>query len=379
MFLPKPFYCLIVVFLVFYSCKKNEKKEIVVLQPSAIQYAKGFSLYKKEDFTLLSIKNPFSEEDNAEHFVLAKTKLVLPDSLKTYTKITIPIERVVLTSTTHIPMLEALEETDKLVGFPNTEYISSTLTRKRIENGHITDLGKEEHINLELLINLAPDALIAFAMKNGNAVISNVKKSGIQVLLNNDWLEETPLGRAEWIKFFGALFDKSKMADSIFSQIETDYLKAKRIAKNAKTKPTILAGVMFKDTWNLPAGDSFVAQFLKDANTNYLWNNTSGTGSLQFSFETVYDKGHNADFWLAPGHYNSQSQLLEANDQYQNFKAFTNNKVYSFTLKKGPTGGTVYYEYAPLNPHIVLQDIIKITHPELLTDYQPQFLQKLPE
>lgn len=361
------------------GCKKQEKQVPKLEVASSIKYANGFSILHYPDFTLLSIKKPFSEENTPDIYVLANKDNVLPDSLATLPKIRIPISNVVLTSTTHIPMLEAIGEENRLVGFPNTTYISSPRTRKRIERGKITDLGKEEHINLELLIDLDPDALIAFSMKNGNAVLHNIEKSGIKILYNNDWLEETPLGRAEWIKFFGALFDKNKAADSVFNQIEKSYLTAVEIAKRAKNRPTVLAGVLFKDSWNLPGGDSFVARFLKDANTDYLWENTAGTGSLQLSFESVYDKAYNADFWLAPGHYNSRSQLLSANGQYNNFKAYQQDKVYSFTLQKGPTGGTVYYEYAPLNPHLVLQDIIKITHSELLPGYQPEFLEKLPE
>lgn len=379
MFKTKPFFYLSFCFFIVFSCKKTEKPIVAVEESNMVEYAKGFILNQYPDFTLLSVKKPFDESEPADHYVLAAQDAVVPDSLSAYTKITVPVKRLVVTSTTHIPMVEALEEEDRLVGFPNTSYISSPLTRKRIEKGDITDLGKEEHINLELLIDLNPDVLIAFSMKNGNAMLRNVKKSGIAVLYNNDWLEETPLGRAEWIKFFGALFQKDRAADSIFNHIEKSYLTAAELAKNAKTRPTVLAGVLFKDTWNLPGGDSFVAQFLKDANTDYLWADTPGTGSLQLGFEAVYDKGHNADFWIAPGHYNSRAQLLSANGQYKNFKAFADDHVYSFTLEKGPTGGTVYYEFAPLNPHLVLRDIIKTTHPELLEGYRTKFLKKLPE
>jgi iron complex transport system substrate-binding protein len=214
-------------------------------------------------------------------------------------------------------------------------------------------------------------------MTSANKIFSTIEKAGIPVLLNGDWLEETPLGRAEWIKFFGALYNKEKEADSIFTSIEQEYLQAVEIAKNATKKPTVLSGVMFKDSWNLPAGDSFVAQFLKDANTNYLWSDTKGKGSLSLNFETVYEKGQNAEFWIAPGHYKSLKELNEANDHYTQFEAFKTNKIYSFANTTGTTGGVLYYELAPVQPQIVLKDIIKIMHPELLPNYQPFFLKKL--
>ena len=127
----------------------------------------------------------------------------------------------------------------------------------------------------------------------------------------------------------------------------------------------------------LPAGESFVAQFLKDANTTYLWADSKGKGSLSLNFESVFEKGQHADFWIAPGHYTSLEQLENANQHYTQFDPFKSKKVYSFANKKGETGGALFYELAPTQPHIVLKDIIKITHPKLLTAYEPFFLEKL--
>jgi len=214
-------------------------------------------------------------------------------------------------------------------------------------------------------------------MSSNNKMFTNIEKAGIPVLLNGDWLEETPLGRAEWLKFFAVLFEKEKEADSIFNNIEKQYIAAISIAKKARTKPTIVSGVLFNDLWNLPAGESFASQFLKDANTTYLWADSKGKGSLSLNFESVFSKGQHADFWIAPGHYTSLEQLENANQHYTRFDPFKYKKIYSFSIKKGETGGALYYELAPAQPHIVLKDLIKITHPELLTEYKPFFLEQL--
>jgi iron complex transport system substrate-binding protein len=191
-------------------------------------------------------------------------------------------------------------------------------------------------------------------------------------------LEETPLGRAEWIKFFGVLFDKEKQADSIFNVIENNYMVAKNIALESTIKPTILSGaIMSKDIWNLPAGESFVAQFLKDANLDYLWENSKGKGSLSLSFESVFDKGANADFWIAPGYFSSKEQLLQSNPLYTKFKSFNENNIYTPSNKKGKTGGIIYYELASTRPDLVLKDIIKITNPDLLPNYDFVFFEKM--
>ncbi|MGB5361976.1 MAG: ABC transporter substrate-binding protein, partial [Aureibaculum sp.] len=238
------------------------------------------------------------------------------------------------------------------------------------------ELGNEQNLNTEVLLDLQPDIVVGFAMSSSN-VYSSIEKAGIQVLLNGDWLEATPLGRAEWIKFFAVLFNKEQDGEIIFNEIENHYLEAMEIAKNANKTPSVLSGVLFKDVWTLPAGESFVAQFLKDANTNYLWSDSKGKGSLSLSFETVFTEGQHADFWIAPGHYTSLEQLLSDNEHYKEFDAFTANKIYSFANKTGENGGVLYYELAPIQPHVVLKDIIKITHPELLTDYKPFFLEQL--
>ena len=365
------------IFLVIFSCKKENNTIKSNYIKSSIKYAKGFDIQYFDNYKKIVIKSPYPDAKEQFEYILIANENSSKFKSEAVPVIHTPVEKIVVTSTTHIPMLELLDEENSLIGFPNLQYISSEKTVKNIQQGNIRELGKGEHINTEVLIDIAPEVVVSFSMTSANKMFSTIEKAGIPVLLNGDWLEETPLGRAEWIKFFGALYNKEKEADSIFASIEKEYSQAVEIAKNAEKKPTVLSGVMFKDSWNLPAGESFVAQFLKDANTNYLWSNTKGKGSLSLNFETVYEKGQHAEFWIAPGHYKSLKELNEANDHYTQFEAFKTNNIYSFANTTGTTGGVLYYELAPVQPQIVLKDIIKITHPELLPNYQPFFLKKL--
>ena len=214
---------------------------------------------------------------------------------------------------------------------------------------------------------------MSFAVDGSNKTIDNIQKAGIPVIYNADWTEKHPLGKAEWIKFFGALFGKQKEADSIFKVIELEYFAAMELARKAKTKPTVLSGAMYKDVWYMPQGDSWAAQFIADANGEYLWKETEGTGSLSMSLESVLDKGKDADFWIGPGQFVTVAQFEEAHPVYTEFRALKNGNVYTFTANKGETGGVLYYELAPNRPDIVLKDIIKILHPELLPDHQLYF------
>lgn len=371
-------FSLIAFFLILISCKTEIKKNpFKSTIGSSIKYAKGFDIAIFDNYTKLIIKSPYPNSNQAIEYVLTNNKTVIEQLSKKDKIIQIPIKSSVVTSTTHLPMLELLNVESTLVGFPNTQYISSIKIRNLVKNGAVKEIGNDASLNTEILIDLNPDAVIAFAMNSGNKGLKLIEKAGIPVIYNGDWLEETPLGRAEWIKFFGILYNKSEKADSIFNKIETDYLLAKKIASSAKEKPTVLSGVMFKDVWNLPAGESFVSQLLTDANTDYLWSNTKGKGSLQLNFENVLDKGQNASIWIAPGHYETKGQLLNASNHYNKFSAFKNDKVYTFANSKGKTGGVIYYELAPTRPDLVLKDIIKIAHPELLPNYEMTFFDKL--
>jgi iron complex transport system substrate-binding protein len=361
----------------FLKCKNETKSEKSISSENTVRYAKGFSIENYNGYCVVTVKNPWPKASKTYSYILKEKNGILPDSLKQNIIIPIPIKTIVATSTTHIPSLEMLGVTTTLVGFPHTDYISSDKVRSRIEAGKVKELGNNHDLNTEVLLDLQPDAIIGYGIDNQNSTLDNLQKSGLKVMLNGDWNEETPLGKAEWIKFFGALYGKQKQANEIFSKIEKDYLNTVKIAKNAKVKPTVLAGDMFEDRWYLPKGTSWGSILLKEANGNYLWKETSGTGSLSLSFETVYFKAKDADFWITSGQFSTLSEMTNSNPHYAKFKAFKNKNVYSFSGKKGKTGGILYYELAPNRPDIVLKDIVKILHPELLPSYTPFFFEKL--
>lgn len=378
------FHSIICLSILLVGCKNEKPKDRTLpsLDKKALhlKYAKGFSLEDYSTHKILSISNPWPESKKTYKYLLASNNNA--DNLN-YDKnafdaiITDNIQKLVVTSTTHIPALELLGVEHTLVGFPGTDYISSEKTRKRINSGKVRELGKNEGINTEVLLSLQPDIIVGFGVDGVNKTFETIKKSGIPVIYNGDWVESTALAKAEWIKFFGVLFNKEKEADSIFNHIESNYKEAKKIASQAKSSPSVLSGAMHKDAWYLPNGTSPEAQFLKDANVNYLWSETTGKGSLALNFETVFEKGQDAELWINPSYYGSLEQIENANALYKNFEAFKSKKVYSFANTKGETGGVLYYELGTTRPDLVLKDIIKICHPELLQDYQPYFFKAL--
>ncbi|MGB1231075.1 MAG: ABC transporter substrate-binding protein [Winogradskyella sp.] len=365
------------------SCKNEPKTELlkpVKSKPLKLKYAKGFTVTYYNTYKVLELLKPWPKSKKTYKYLLISkenlSKITVPTA-KYNGIITNKINSVVVTSTTHIPALELLNVEETLIGFPGTNYISSKKTRQHIVNGEVRELGKNEGINTEVLLELNPDVVIGFGVDGVNKTFETIKKAKIPVIYNGDWVESSALAKAEWIKFFGVLFNKEKEADSIFNNIETDYLAAKTIAKHAKHKPTVFSGAMHNDVWYLPNGMSPEAQFLKDANVNYLWSKNTGNGSLALSFETVLEKAKNADLWLNPSYYSSFEQLEKTNTLYTNFDAFKNRNIFSFVNTVGETGGVLYYELGTARPDLVLKDIIKICHPELLENYEPYFFKKL--
>ncbi|MDA9316785.1 ABC transporter substrate-binding protein [Polaribacter sp.] len=369
---------IVALLLAIVSCKKEVQTTASKLDSSKIIHAKGFDIIEEKGVKKLVIKSSYQNStDVATYHIYKKMPIAALTSAQLKT-IQVPVKNIVITSTTHIPMVELLQSENAIIGFPHGKYVSSERTRNLLDAGKIAEIGKENSLNTEILLNLQPDLMIGYSVSSPDKSLTTLQKAGINVIYNGDWLEETPLGKAEWIKFFGVLFDKEKEADSIFKAIENNYISAKKSALLGLKKPTVLSGaIMSKDIWNLPAGESFVAQFLKDANLNYLWKDTKGKGSLSLSFESVFDKGANADIWIAPGYFVSKKQLLESNALYAKFKAFQDNNIYTPTTKKGKSGGVLYYELASTRPDLVLKDIIKITNPALLPDYKLVFFEKM--
>ncbi len=370
-------------FAIILGCKK-ETSPVVAESPLKsdveLKYAKGFSIKNQNKFKILNIINPWPNADKTYRYALVDREMASNISLvkEEYDGIIlIPVESIIVTSTTHIPALELLGVENKLIGFPGTDYISSKKTRALINKNEIRELGKNEGLNTEVLLSIKPEVVISFGVDGTNKTLNIIQKANIPVIYNGDWTEASPLAKAEWIKFFGILFDKEEKADSIFNGIESNYKNAKLLASKVKRRPTVLSGAMHKDVWYMPNGNSPEAQVLKDANTNYLWGDATGSGSLALNFENVLDKAKDAEFWLSPSYYTSLEQLEKANPHYTKFDAFNNKNVFSFSMTTGETGGVLYYELGMTRPDLVLKDIIKICHPELLEDYQPYFFKPL--
>ena len=379
-----PLYLLLVL-LLHASCRERPREAVPpgsgTTTDLTLKYATGFSARKDASGVIfLTVTGPWPEAARPFRYALVPREQLASLSLPSDTFdaiVPVPARRVVLTSTTHIPALEALGDAEKLTGFPGLDYISSPLTRQRIAAGQVQELGANEQLNTEKVLELQPDLVVGFGVSEAPRSYRPLQAAGIPVVYNGDWMEQSPLGKAEWIKFFGYLLGREQEAEALFAEVEASYLRAKRLAASAPERPVVLSGGLYRDIWYLPGGQSWAATFLRDAHADYPWAETPERGSLSLSLEAVLEQGSQADFWVAPAQYTSYHEMEAANPHYAQLRAFREKQIFTYALSKGPTGGVLYFELGPGRPDWVLQDLIHYLHPGLLADYEPVFFKPL--
>jgi iron complex transport system substrate-binding protein len=343
-----------------------------------IKYARGFSVQQLNNGNkLVEVGYPYQGAKTGYKYLLVQKGNEIPKHESDVEVITIPVESIVCTSTTHIPLLDYLNVTDKLIGFPNTDYISSEKMRKRIDEGKVKDLGIDKGMNIEELFLLKPSVVMGYAMSSDLGQLKKIKDLGVPVILNAEYLEEHPLGRAEWIKFMALFFDKERAADSVFQFIEKEYLTTHTLAKESSSKPTVMSGIVYGDAWFMPGGKNYAATLLNDAGCNYLWGDTESNGFLEISFESVFAKAKEADLWIGVGAFKSLKEIDASEKRYTLFKPFKEKNVFSYNARQGAKGGSEFLELGYLRPDLILKDLVKIAHPELVPEHQLYFHKKL--
>ncbi|MBT1700555.1 ABC transporter substrate-binding protein [Fulvivirgaceae bacterium PWU4] len=363
------------------GCKQKDTAQSAVSTPGPtslnLRYAEGFKMSLLGNSKLVEVTYPYQGATSGYKYLLVPRGEAVPEHEPDTRVIFIPLRSIVCTSTTHIPLLDYLDETDKLVGFPTTDYISSEKMRKRIDEGKIQELGIDKGLNLERLASLKPDVVMGYTLSSDYGQLKKVEDLGVPVIVNAEYLEKHPLGRAEWIKFMAMFFNREKMADSLFVEIEKNYLETQAYADTTKRKPTVLSGIVYGDAWFLPGGQNYASKLLKDAGCNYLWGEDPSHGYLELSFESIYEKARNADLWIGVATFSSLEELKMKDHRYAKFKAFQQKQVYTYDARKGAKGGSEFMELGYLRPDIILKDLVKIAHPELLPDYTLYFHKKL--
>ncbi len=364
--------------LLLLSCAEK-KTEALLKTAIPLDFATGFKLYQGEGFWEIEVNKGYAGSSETYRYLVLDSGVQV-NSANYDAVIQLPIDQVVLTSTTQVPHLDALGQTDLLAGFPQLDLISSKAARARIAAGKVQDLGSGPSANPELVLDLQPDWIMISTLGEDLRYLEVFKQAGIPALINGEYVEQNPLGRAEWIKFTGVLLGNYEAAATQFEQIKKDYNEAANLASSIpeKDKPRVLSGVMYQDIWYAPSADSWAAQLLNQAGGNYAFEENAGSGSLQLNYEYVLDQASSAPIWIGAADFASRTEMGTREPRYQAFAAWQAGELYTYTAKKGETGGLEYFELGYLRPDLILKDLIKILHPQLLPEYQPYFYQKLP-
>ncbi|MDZ7694181.1 MAG: ABC transporter substrate-binding protein [Balneolaceae bacterium] len=291
--------------------------------------------------------------------------------------IEVPIQSMIATSTTHLALTDILNANNIIEGVTQPDYVYNPDIRKGLQTGRVEGFTGGE-FNKELALALNPNLIM---VSGGQASLFDnyrvLLDSGINILVNSEWLEKTPLGKAEWIKVMGVLLNKEELANRKFQEVEQRYLELKKKVGGVREKPLVINNMPYKGAWFVSGGDSFTAQFFRDAGADYPWYDNSSTGGLRLDFETVYEVGLRADVWLNPGSADSKKDILIADNRFKDFKSFQNGQIYNNNRRMSSSGGNDFWESGVVHPEIVLADLIKILHPSLLPDYELYYYQKL--
>ncbi|WP_158860135.1 ABC transporter substrate-binding protein [Lunatibacter salilacus] len=346
-----------------------------------LMHARGFTLKKSGKNFLVEVLAPFPNAENSFRYLVLAEQDPSLDTTEFDAVIHLPLNRVVLTSTTQVPHLDLLGVSDYLSGFPNLDLISSESVRKRINAGEVSDLGSGPTSNLEKVVELDPDLIMLSTLGNDLDQLDLYRRAGIPAVINGDYVEETPLGRAEWIKFSGALMGELDEATVVFDSISSAFEAAGALIQNQELikKPTVLSGVLYQDIWYAPGNKSWAAALLEAAGGQYIFHDLDGTGSLTLSYEYVLDQAQNADYWIGAADFANLSAMANADQRYLAFDAFRNQQVFTYTHRKGEKGGLLYFELGYVRPDLVLLDLIKILNPDLLPDYELYFYTQMDE
>ena len=363
---------LIVFSLFMFACgnkpqQKATKENATTTKAVALSHAKLFKIEKAKDVTKLSIQQP-GENGVFDTFNLVKEKTERKDGQT----IQVPCKRIICLSSTQLSYFFAMDEIDDIVAINSSRYLRHQGMKARVESGEVKRIGKEGNFNLEMVAALDPDVIFVSPFKVGGFDV--LRNLGIPLVPMAAYDEETPLGRAEWVKMLALFVGQEEKADSIFQGIETRYRELTELTKNVKKRPTVFSGKMRSGSWYVPGGNSFYAHYFRDAGADYIIKDDV-QGAYPVDFETIYSKASECDFWriINPEKIGlTLKDLAEQDPRYADFKAFKEKNVLLCNIREKP-----YYEQAGMKPDVLLAEYIHYFHPELLPDYKPYFYERL--
>ena len=366
------YFCFLWLLCFTISCNINTADNL--LDDNSTQYALGYRVEACDGYTKIEVNDPWKRGQMLERYLLVPRDKPVPAEMPAGTIVRVPLRNIVVYTAVHAAILDELGVLDDIIGVCEPRFIKSPAIRSRLEKGLIADMGESVSPNTEKMIEMGVEVILASPFQN--AGYGSVEKIGIPIIECADYMEATPLGRAEWIRLFGLFTGKTALADSLFFETETRYMEIKDAVANIAHRPTLFTEKKYGSSWYVPAGESFMAHLYRDAGADYIFSYLPGAGGTPLSFETVLDKAIYGDFWIFNYSLNAEMtyQALAAEyAPYTNFKAFKEKQVYG-----NNTDISLFYEEAPMHPDYLLRELAAILHPELMSDeYQFRYFYQL--
>lgn len=347
---------------------------------SGTQIRTGFSIEQRTGYKILKVSNLWPGSNATRTYVLYPRGSQPPKDIKADLFIQVPVQRVVLYSTTYIPALETIGELDSIVGVDNADYVYSPALRSRIQAGKVVQTSKNWMPDIEGLIALKPDVIFNYGLGNEWDTFPKMQEAGLPVVLLGEWNEQDPIARAQWAIFIAAFFNKESQASERITALSKAYTTLKNLASSTAVRPKVLVNGPFRGVWTVSGGQSFMARLIQDAGGDYLWSDNKDTGGLNLSVEAVFERAMHADIWLNPVYGAKRIADVRAIDpRFATLPVLQKGQVWTNELRMSPGGGNDYYESAVMNPNLVLADLIAIFHPELLPGHTFTYYKKLNE
>ena len=338
------------------------------------RYARLIHVEQREGCRVVYIDNPWMQGKGLHTYVLVPYDAPLPDDLPGGTIVRTPLRRSVVFTSVHCALIDQLQATAQVAGVSDLKYIKVPFVREGVQSGRIADCGDGMSPVVEKIIDTEADALLLSPFENAGGY-GQMEDINIPIVECAEYMEMSPLARAEWMRFYGMLYGKEKEAEQLFAQVETNYTALKQQAATAADRPSVLVDKMAGSVWYVPGGRSTIGQMLSDANADYPWTDDTHSGSLQLAIETVLERAGESDFWLL--RYDSPTpltmlQLLSEKDGYRMVRSVENERVYGCNVTT-----SMFYEETPFRPDLLLQDLIKILHPDIPNLPEPRYYHKI--
>lgn len=360
-----------------------------------MEYAQCLSLYEEDGYKVVEIADPWNRNKILQKYVLVpKTECAATDGVQTEdgcqngrpngkpdgrnipegTIIHVPIDHIIVYSSVHASIIDALGAAGRISGVCESQYITCQAVKDGVTAGTITDCGNSLSPNIERVADAKGEIIIATPFENSN--YGTAEKLGLPIVECADYMETSPLARSEWIRLFGALLCIEDKADSLFRQVKTEYLEiketvAKEIESRQLKRPTLLVERRYGSSWGIPGGNSYVAHLYADAGADYIFSGLDAESTVNMSFENVLSTAIDADIWLFK-YWNptdmTYSDLEAEYKLYNRFKSFREHRIYACN-----TFESTYYDDIVLRPQSILKDLTAVFHPSLTAGYTPRY------